>query len=40
MPYFLSVDRANLHIMPTLDETDARILLALSEDSRKTVVAR
>lgn len=39
MPYFLSVDRANLHIMPTLDETDARILLALSEDSRQTVVA-
>ena len=33
------IRRANLRTMPTLDETDARILLALVKDPRQTVVA-
>lgn len=39
MPYGLSGDRANLRIMSTFDETDARILRTLSADPRQTVVA-
>lgn len=39
MHYWGSFDRANLRIMPTLDGTDARVLLALTKDPRQTVVA-
>jgi DNA-binding Lrp family transcriptional regulator len=39
MPYFPSAHRANLRIMHTFDGTDARILLAMVEDPRQTVVA-
>lgn len=39
MLYCVGSDRASLRIMSTLDGTDARILLALIEDPRQTVVA-
>jgi len=39
MPYFAPRLRAILRIMPTFDATDARILLAMVEDPRQTVVA-
>ncbi len=39
MPCFEQSNRASLRIMPTLHGTDARILLALVQDPRQTVVA-
>ena len=39
MPYGRDHIRANLRIMPTLDGTDARILLAMVQDPRQPVVA-